>query len=138
MCLATQSCPTLCDPKDGSLPGSSVHGDSPVKNTGVGSHALLQGIFLTRDRTHISHIVGRFFTIWTTREACIYNIQSINSAKSRFVEFQFISMDINNSNHIRSNVQIYYSPIQRQFLSYWKWNYNPRVNWNQRNSLLLK
>ena len=25
-CLITQSCPTLCDPKDPSLPGSSVHG----------------------------------------------------------------------------------------------------------------
>ena len=30
---------------DGSPPGSSVHGDSPGKNTGVGCHALLQGIF---------------------------------------------------------------------------------------------
>ena len=39
LCLVTQSCPTLCDP-----PGSSVHGDSPGKNTGVGCHALLQGI----------------------------------------------------------------------------------------------
>ena len=29
-----------------SLPGSSVHGDSPDKNTGVGCHALLQEIFL--------------------------------------------------------------------------------------------
>ena len=29
-------------------PGSSVHGDSPGKNTGVGSHSLLQGIFLTQ------------------------------------------------------------------------------------------
>jgi len=29
---------------DCSLPGSSVHGDSPGKNTGVGRHALLQGI----------------------------------------------------------------------------------------------
>ena len=38
-----QSCPTLCDPRDGSPPGSSVHGDSPGKNTGVGCHALLQG-----------------------------------------------------------------------------------------------
>ena len=28
-----------------SPPGSSVHGDSPGKNAGVGSHALLQGIF---------------------------------------------------------------------------------------------
>ena len=29
------------------LPGSSVHEDSPGKNTGVGWHFLLQGIFLT-------------------------------------------------------------------------------------------
>ena len=29
-------------------PGSSVHGDSPVKNTGVGCHALLQEIFPTQ------------------------------------------------------------------------------------------
>ena len=32
----------------GLLPGSSVHGDSPGKNTGVGCHALLQGIFPTQ------------------------------------------------------------------------------------------
>ena len=36
-----QSCPTLCDPIDGSPPGSSVW-DSPGKNTGVGCHFLLQ------------------------------------------------------------------------------------------------
>ena len=34
---------------DSSLPGSSVHRDSPCKNTGVGCHALLQGIFLTQE-----------------------------------------------------------------------------------------
>ena len=43
-----QSCPTLCDPMDCSLLGSSVHGDSPGKNTGVGCHDLLQGIFPTQ------------------------------------------------------------------------------------------
>ena len=48
LCLGAQSCPTLCDPVDCSLPGFSVHGDSPGKNTGVGCHALLQGIFPTR------------------------------------------------------------------------------------------
>ena len=46
--LAAQSCPTLCDPMDCSLPGSSVHGIFPGKNTGVGCHFLLQGIFLTQ------------------------------------------------------------------------------------------
>ena len=39
----------LCDPMDYSLPGSSVHGDSAGKNTGVGSHAFLQGIFTTQE-----------------------------------------------------------------------------------------
>ena len=45
MYLVTQSYLTLCDPMDCSLPDSTVHGDSPGKNTGVGFHALLQGIF---------------------------------------------------------------------------------------------
>ena len=48
LCWVTQSCPTLCDPMDCSLPGFSVYGDSPGKNTGVGCHALLQGIFPTQ------------------------------------------------------------------------------------------
>ena len=47
-CLVTRLCPPLCKPMDGSLPGSSVHGDSPGKNTGVDCHALLQGIFPTQ------------------------------------------------------------------------------------------
>ena len=48
MCLVSQSCPTLCDLMDCTLPDSSVYGDSLGKNTGVGSHALLQGIFPTQ------------------------------------------------------------------------------------------
>ena len=48
MCLVAQSCLTLCCPMDCSQPGSSVHGDFPGKNTGMGCHALLQGIFPTQ------------------------------------------------------------------------------------------
>ena len=50
MCCAKllQSCQTLCDLIDYSLPGSSVHGDSPGKSPGVGCYTLLQGIFLTQ------------------------------------------------------------------------------------------
>ena len=43
-----QLCPTFCDSTDCSSPGSSFHGDSPGKNTGVGCHAFLQGIFPTQ------------------------------------------------------------------------------------------
>ena len=46
MCAKSlQSCLTLYDPMDCIPPGSSVHGDSPGKNTGMGCHAFLQGIF---------------------------------------------------------------------------------------------
>ena len=38
----------FCNPMDCSLPGSSAHGIFPGKNTGVGCHFLLQGIFLTQ------------------------------------------------------------------------------------------
>ena len=43
-----QSCLTLCDPMDWSVPGSSFYGIFQGKNTGVGCQALLQGIFLTQ------------------------------------------------------------------------------------------
>ena len=59
-----QSCPTLCDPMDCSPPGSSVCGDSPGKNTGVGCHALLRGIFPTQGSNRVSCVcctVGGFF-----------------------------------------------------------------------------
>ena len=56
-----QSCPTHCDPMDCSPPGSSVHEDSPGKNTGVGCHDLLQGIFQTQGLNpglpHCQHIL---------------------------------------------------------------------------------
>ena len=48
LCLIAQLCPTVCDSMDCSLPDSSIHGNSPGKNTGVGCHALLQGIFPTQ------------------------------------------------------------------------------------------
>ena len=46
--LVTQSCPTLCNPRDCSLPGFSVHGDSPGKKTRV-LHALVLSCSLPGD-----------------------------------------------------------------------------------------
>ena len=43
-----QLCPALHDAVD-CPPGSSAHGDSPNKNTRVGCHVLLQGIFSTEE-----------------------------------------------------------------------------------------
>ena len=48
LCLVAQLCLTLCDPMACSPPGSSVQGDSPGKNTGVGCHVPVRGIFPTQ------------------------------------------------------------------------------------------
>ena len=62
--LVTQLCPTLCDPTR-----FLWSWDFPDKNTGVGCHFLLQGSSWLRDETLVSHIAGRLFTIWVTRES---------------------------------------------------------------------
>ena len=64
MCVCSVMCLTLCNPMDPmrppeySLPHSSVHGDSPAKNTGVGCHFLLQVIFLTQG-LNLYFLLGR-------------------------------------------------------------------------------
>ena len=59
----TQSCPTLCDPMDSSLPGSSIHGILQAR--------ILEwvAISFSKDRTQVSRIAGRRFNLWATRKA---------------------------------------------------------------------
>ena len=58
-----QSCRTLCDPMDCSLPGSSVHGIFQARVLEWGAIAFSRGSFLPSDRTRVPHIAGRHFTI---------------------------------------------------------------------------
>ena len=52
----TQSCPTLCDPVDCSLPGSSVLGSLQARVLEWVAVFLLQGIFLTQgSNPHLLH-----------------------------------------------------------------------------------
>ena len=48
VCSIAQSCLTLFDPMDCSLPGSSVHWGFSMQEYWSGCHALLQGIFPTQ------------------------------------------------------------------------------------------
>ena len=61
LCSVAQLCLILWDPMACSPPGSSVHGDSPGKNTGVGCHFLLCRSFQPRDWMHASCVscIGR-------------------------------------------------------------------------------
>ena len=67
LCLVTQSSLTFCNPMDCSLQGSSVHGDSPGKNIGVGCHALLQGIFPTQGSKPDLWHCRLIFNVWATK-----------------------------------------------------------------------
>ena len=62
LCCAS-SCPTLRNPVGCFPPGSSAHGDSPGQNTGLGCHALPQGIFPTQgsnpDLRHCRQVLYR-------------------------------------------------------------------------------
>ena len=64
----TQSCPTLCNPKDCSLPGSSTHGVFQAKVLEWVAISFSRGSSRPRDWTQVSRIVGRRFTVWATRE----------------------------------------------------------------------
>ena len=67
MCAAAaksrQSCPTLCDPIDGSPPGSRPW-DSPGKKTGVGCHFLLQCMKVKSER-EVTQLRPTLATPWT-------------------------------------------------------------------------
>ena len=62
----TQLCPTLCDPMDCSLPGSSVHGIFQAIVLEWIAISFSRGSSQPRDRTQVSHIVDRCFTVWAT------------------------------------------------------------------------
>ena len=65
----TQSCLTLCDPVDCSLPGLSVHGIFQARVPEWVAISFSRGYSWPRDWTQVSHIAGRLFTLWATREA---------------------------------------------------------------------
>ena len=69
--LVTQLCPTVCDPMDYSLPGSSVYGILQARILEWIAILFSRGSSRPRDWTQVSFIASRFFTIRVTREAPI-------------------------------------------------------------------
>ena len=64
-----QPCLTLCESMDCSPARLLCPWESPGKNTGVGSHLLLQGMFLTQDQTWVSCTEGGFLYPLTHRRS---------------------------------------------------------------------
>ena len=61
-----QSCPTLCDSMDCSLPGSSIHGIFQARILEWIAISFSRGTSWPRNWTQVSCIVGRCFTVWAT------------------------------------------------------------------------
>ena len=64
--LVAQSCLTVCNPVDCRSPGSSVHGILQARILEWVAMLFSRGSSRPRDQTWVSHMAGRFFTIWAT------------------------------------------------------------------------
>ena len=73
-------CLTLCYPMDHSLPCSSIHGIFQARVLEWGAISFSRGSSQPRNRTWVSCIVGRRFTIWATREVLSLSAILLNSA----------------------------------------------------------
>ena len=84
--LDTQLCPTLCDPTDCSLPGSSLHGILQTRIMEWIAISFNRESSRYGDQTRVYCIGGRFFNVWANREAkskicihlCIYRVNHLN------------------------------------------------------------
>ena len=66
--VKVKSYPTLCDPMDCSLPGSSIHGIFQARILEWVAISFFRRFFRPRAWTQVSGTVGRCFTVWTIRE----------------------------------------------------------------------
>ena len=89
--LVAQSCPTLCNPMDCSLPRSSLHGISQARILEWVAISFSRLSSQPRDRSWVSCIAGRFFNIWATRETLRYADNTTVKAESE-EELKSLSM----------------------------------------------
>ena len=93
-----QSCPTLCNHMDCSLPGSSAHGILQARILQWVAIPFSRESSQPRDRTQVSHIAGGFFTLWATREAMfsihidtiLFNIYMVSIFSEMICSYMFI------------------------------------------------
>ena len=77
--LVAQSCLTLCNPMDCSLLGSSVHGIVQARILEWVVIPFSRGSSRPRDRTRVSCIVGKFFTVWATQNCTVHSFFTLYS-----------------------------------------------------------
>ena len=80
----TQLCLTLCNPRDCTPPGFSVHGILQARILECVAIPFSRGPFQPRDWTSGSCMSGEFFTVWATREAKNMGVGSLSLLQGIF------------------------------------------------------
>ena len=79
----------LCNPMDYSLSGSFVHGILQATALELVAISFSRGSSLPKDWTQVSWIVGRFFTIWATREASLWEIDFFFNTQMQYIQLKY-------------------------------------------------
>ena len=93
-----QLCMTLCDPMDCSPPGFLCPWDSPGKNTGVGCHGPLQGIFLTQGSNLglLCLLHWQAGILAATPNSYWYNVQAYSAGTGQNLQIHLTSIFLSN------------------------------------------
>ena len=101
--------------------GFSVHGDFPSKNTGVGCHFLLQGIFLTQGSNlglpHFRQMLYHQGDVWATRE--ISTIERSHQTHSYNIQFKIMGLELRIERSYQTyshNIHFKMTELVRRFL----------------------
>ena len=96
----------------------------PGKNTGVGNHYLLQGIFLTQGSNSSLCLAGRFFTIWATKKPAFSALYHINVFTAYLKYVASASLTDPNSIHIclwntnlYQNIELHHHPCEFAYVA---------------------
>ena len=94
LCMCAKSlqlCLTLCDPTDYSSPTRLLcPWDSPGKNTGVGCHALVQGIFPTQG----SNLRLLCLLHWSLQRQVLYHQRHLGSSSWALLRFYVLQKEM--------------------------------------------
>ena len=115
----TQSCLTLCDPMDYSLPSSSIHGILQARVLEWVAISFSRGSSWPGDWTQVSCTAGRFFTNWVTREAPVLSTYHIQYSKNGFTVVK--TRHTHTDTHTHTHILFFVFTTVKPFLLYCIW-----------------
>ena len=135
----SQSCLTLCDPVDCSPPGSSNHGFLQARILEWVAISFSRGSSRPRDQTRVSHIGGRCFNLWATREdqrSCLWTMSQSIEGQVSYLFFFRIDLDVHRHLFFYIHFRVSFCKFPKVSCWYfdasriWRWIDRFRENWH--------